>query len=76
MEDSINGVRAAKAAGMLCVAVPAVGADDGIAAEAISVLGSIGELDDGMWARRAVRSGPVSHTERMAEATDERDTHR
>jgi sugar-phosphatase len=51
VEDSVNGVRAAKAAGMLCVAVPAVGADDNIAAEADLVLGSIGELDDRVWAR-------------------------
>ncbi|HEX6399094.1 MAG TPA: hexitol phosphatase HxpB [Actinomycetota bacterium] len=51
VEDSINGVRAAKAAGMLCVAVPAVGADADIATEADLILGSIGELDDRMWAR-------------------------
>ena len=51
VEDSINGVRAAKAAGMVCVAVPAVGADDHIAVEADLVLGSIGELDDRVWAR-------------------------
>ena len=60
VEDSINGVRAAKAAGMLCVAVPGVGADDGIAAEADLVLGSIGELRDDTWARiGAVPVGPV-----------------
>jgi beta-phosphoglucomutase-like phosphatase (HAD superfamily) len=51
VEDSINGVRAAKAAGMLCVAVPAVGGDDDIGTEADLVLGSIGELDDRVWAR-------------------------
>jgi mannitol-1-/sugar-/sorbitol-6-/2-deoxyglucose-6-phosphatase len=51
VEDSINGVRAAKAAGMLCVAVPAVGGDDRIAIEADLVLGSIGELDARMWSR-------------------------
>jgi sugar-phosphatase len=51
VEDSINGVRAAKAAGMLCIAVPAVGADDDIAAEADLVIGSVGELDDRAWAR-------------------------
>jgi HAD superfamily hydrolase (TIGR01509 family) len=51
VEDSINGVRAAKAAGMLCVAVPAVGGDDDIATEADLVLGSIAELDDRVWAR-------------------------
>ena len=51
VEDSINGVRAAKAAGMLCVAVPAVGGHDDIPTEADLVLGSIGELDDRVWAR-------------------------
>ena len=35
VEDSINGVRAAQAAGMLCVAVPAVGGDAEIGTEAI-----------------------------------------
>jgi sugar-phosphatase len=51
VEDSINGVRAAKAAGMLCVAVPAVGGDEHIAIEADLVLGSIGDLDERVWAR-------------------------
>jgi mannitol-1-/sugar-/sorbitol-6-/2-deoxyglucose-6-phosphatase len=51
VEDSINGVRAAKSAGMACVAVAAVGGDDGTPAEADLVLGSIRELDDGIWAR-------------------------
>jgi len=50
VEDSINGVRSAKAAGMMCIAVPGVGADDGIAAEADLMLGSIGELGDDTWA--------------------------
>lgn len=50
VEDSINGLRAAKAAGMLCVAVPATGADhDEDFAEADLVLGSIEELDDRIW---------------------------
>lgn len=66
VEDSINGVRAAKAAGMICVAVPAIGADDGVVAEADLVLGSIRELGDGMWQRvGAVPLRSVSHTERM-----------
>jgi mannitol-1-/sugar-/sorbitol-6-/2-deoxyglucose-6-phosphatase len=66
VEDAINGVRAAKAAGMLCVAVPAVGADDGIAAEADLVLGSIADLGDGIWAQvGAVPERSVSHTEWM-----------
>ena len=66
VEDSINGVRSAKAAGMVCIAVPGVGADDGVAAEADLVLGSIGELGDDTWAMiGAVPVGSVSHTDRM-----------
>ena len=66
VEDSINGVRAAKAAGMVCVAVPGVGADDGVAAVADLVLGSIRELGDDTWARiGAVPVGSGSHTGRM-----------
>ena len=66
VEDSINGVRAAKAAGMICVAVPAIGADDGVVAEADLVLGSIQELGNEMWERvGAVPVRSVSHTERM-----------
>ena len=50
IEDSINGVRAAKAAGMVCVAIPAPdnAADFG---EADLVLGSLDEVDDRMWER-------------------------
>lgn len=51
IEDSINGVRSAKSAGMLCVAVQTLGADEGVSAEADLVLGSVGEVDDAMWAR-------------------------
>ena len=50
VEDSINGVRSAKAAGMVCIAVPGIGADDGVAAEADHMLASIGELGDDTWA--------------------------
>jgi beta-phosphoglucomutase-like phosphatase (HAD superfamily) len=49
VEDSINGVRSAKAAGMVCVAVTAVGVDHERFAEANLVLGSIEELDDRVW---------------------------
>lgn len=44
VEDSPNGVRAAKAAGMRCVAVPAVDHRDEVAALADIVLGSLAEL--------------------------------
>jgi mannitol-1-/sugar-/sorbitol-6-/2-deoxyglucose-6-phosphatase len=49
VEDSINGVRSAKAAGMVCVAVPVSGVIDGFEGADL-VLGSIAELDDHIWA--------------------------
>jgi HAD superfamily hydrolase (TIGR01509 family) len=49
VEDSINGVRAAKAAGMVCVAVPAGGAGADGFGEADLVLSSLGEFDDRVW---------------------------
>jgi beta-phosphoglucomutase-like phosphatase (HAD superfamily) len=49
VEDSINGVRAAKAAGMVCVAVPAGGAGDDGFGEADLVIESLGEFDDRIW---------------------------
>jgi HAD superfamily hydrolase (TIGR01509 family) len=50
IEDSINGGRAAKAAGMVCVAVPA---EDDFAdfGEADLVLGSLDEVDERIWER-------------------------
>jgi mannitol-1-/sugar-/sorbitol-6-/2-deoxyglucose-6-phosphatase len=49
VEDSINGVRSAKDAGMVCVAVPVSGVTDGFAGADL-VLGSIEEFDDRVWA--------------------------
>ena len=49
VEDSINGVRSAKAAGMVCVALPVSGVTDGFEGADL-VLGSIAELDDRIWA--------------------------
>jgi HAD superfamily hydrolase (TIGR01509 family) len=48
VEDSVNGVRSAKAAGMVCVAVPVSGVTDGFE-EADLVLGSIVEFDERVW---------------------------
>jgi HAD superfamily hydrolase (TIGR01509 family) len=50
VEDSINGVRAAKAAEMVCVAIPAPD-NDADFGEADLVLGSLDELDDRIWER-------------------------
>ncbi|MGH2679302.1 MAG: hexitol phosphatase HxpB [Actinomycetota bacterium] len=61
VEDSLNGVRAAKAAGMTCIAIPAVHHEEGDFAGADLVLGSIGELDDRAWSRvgiAAARGSP------------------
>lgn len=59
-EDSPAGVVAAKAAGMACVAVPESGgtvtAEDFAGADA--VLGSLEELDDGLWEALECRVGP------------------
>jgi HAD superfamily hydrolase (TIGR01509 family) len=49
VEDSINGVRSAKDAGMVCVAVPVSGVTDGFEGADL-VLGSIEEFDDRIWA--------------------------
>jgi mannitol-1-/sugar-/sorbitol-6-/2-deoxyglucose-6-phosphatase len=48
VEDSVSGVRSAKAAGMVCVAVPVSGVTDGFE-EADLVLGTIAEFDDRIW---------------------------
>ena len=49
VEDSINGVRSAKDAGMFCVAVPVSGVTDGFEGADL-VLDSIEEFDDRIWA--------------------------
>jgi len=49
VEDSINGVRSAKAAGMACVAVPARGMGDDGFGEADLVLDSLGQFDERIW---------------------------
>jgi sugar-phosphatase len=59
IEDSINGVRSAKAAGMTCVAVTAVGVDHERFAEADLVLGSVEELDHRIWTGTGTTPTPV-----------------
>jgi beta-phosphoglucomutase-like phosphatase (HAD superfamily) len=58
VEDSTNGVRAAKAAGMVCVAVPAGGAGADGFEEADLVLSSLLEFDDRIWT--GIGTVPVS----------------
>jgi HAD superfamily hydrolase (TIGR01509 family) len=50
VEDSRSGVRSAKGAGMICVAVPETLQPDGTLDGADLVLGSLHELDDRIWA--------------------------
>ena len=64
VEDSVNGVRSAKAAGMVCVAIPVSGVTDGFEGADL-VLGSIEEFDDRIWA--ATGTVPVATT-RMEES--------
>ena len=61
LEDSIAGIRAAKSAGMLCVAVPEVRSarDETGLAVADVVLGSLEELDERVWARLEISAGSV-----------------
>ena len=49
VEDSVNGVRSAKAAGMVCVAIPVSGVTEGFEGADL-VLASIEEFDDRVWA--------------------------
>jgi len=58
VEDSVNGVRSAKAAGTVCVAVPVSGVTDGFE-EADLVLGSIAEFDDRIWTSTGTFPAPV-----------------
>lgn len=49
IEDSLNGVRSAKAAGMVCIALPETPPDDGPFGDADLVIRSLAELDDRIW---------------------------
>lgn len=59
VEDSINGVRAAKDAGMVCVAIPDSGVTDGFEGADL-VLGSIDEFDERIWVGTGTVPAPVS----------------
>lgn len=55
IEDSINGVRSAKAAGMLCVAVPGTPPADTTLGSADLVLESLEDVGDGIWGATGAR---------------------
>jgi beta-phosphoglucomutase-like phosphatase (HAD superfamily) len=59
VEDSVNGVRSAKAAGMVCVAIPVSGVTDGFE-EADLVLGSIAEFDERVWTGTGTAPTPAT----------------
>ena len=59
VEDSVNGFRSAKAAGMVCVAIPVSGVTDGFE-DADLVLGSIKEFDGRIWAATGTVASPVT----------------
>jgi mannitol-1-/sugar-/sorbitol-6-/2-deoxyglucose-6-phosphatase len=61
IEDSLAGIRAAKAAGMICIAVPELSAEAATEAGADLVLGSLEEVDDRIWnATGTMPSPPVA----------------
>lgn len=51
IEDSVAGTSSAKAAGMVCIAIPEDLVRDGAFGDADLVLGSLAELDDRIWER-------------------------
>ena len=65
VEDSINGVRSAKAAGMVCVAIPVSGVTEGFEGADL-VLGSIEEFDDRIWAGTGTVPAPRIDERRLA----------
>jgi HAD superfamily hydrolase (TIGR01509 family) len=58
VEDSVNGVWSAKAAGMVCVAIPVSGVTHGFEGADL-VLGSIEEFDERIWASTGTVPAPV-----------------
>jgi sugar-phosphatase len=60
IEDSINGVRAAKAAGMVAVAVPPPETRGGDIGGADLILGSLVDLDDRIWAATGTVPAPAA----------------
>jgi HAD superfamily hydrolase (TIGR01509 family) len=59
VEDSVNGVRSAKEAGMVCVAIPVSGVTDGFE-QADLVLGSIAEFDERVWKGTGTAPAPAT----------------
>ena len=62
VEDSVNGVRSAKAAGMVCVAIPVSGVTDGFEGADL-VIGSIQEFDERIWAATGTVPVPTTRME-------------
>jgi mannitol-1-/sugar-/sorbitol-6-/2-deoxyglucose-6-phosphatase len=66
IEDSLAGIRAAKAAGMVCIAVPELPAEEAEEAGADLVLDSLTELDEGIWAQTG--TSPSAPADRVGDA--------
>lgn len=70
IEDSLAGIRAAKAAGMVCIAVPELSAEEAKEAGADLVLDSLEEVDDGIWEATGTVPSPLG-TDPAGDAVDE-----
>jgi mannitol-1-/sugar-/sorbitol-6-/2-deoxyglucose-6-phosphatase len=70
IEDSLNGIRAAKAAGMVCIAVPELSVEQAEEAGADLVLGSLEELDDRIWEATGTMPSPFV-ADQAGDAVDE-----
>ena len=62
VEDSVNGVRSAKAAGMVCVAIPVSGVTEGFEGADL-VIGSIQEFDERIWGSTGTFPSPTTRME-------------
>lgn len=71
IEDSLAGIRAAKAAGMVCIAVPELPAAEARGAGADLVLGSLEEVDDRIWKATGTVPPPLV-ADPAGDAVDER----
>lgn len=71
IEDSIAGIRAAKAAGMVCVAIPERPAEEARQAGADLVLSSLSEFDDRIWVATGTVPSPAAESDRPRDLVGE-----
>ena len=70
IEDSLAGIRAAKAAGMVCIAVPELSPEEAREAGADLVLSSLEQVDDEIWEATGTVPSPLG-TDPAGDAVDE-----